>query len=171
LWEPGSGIEASDVLEDLVEEMERRYQRFSAAGTDSIAGYVDHAGRPTPRIVCLCDEYYALIAANRNERRRIEEAVSLLGAKGRAAGIHLILATQQPSRRVIEGPLDANIPCRVGLMTAKALESRMLLGTPGAEQLSGYGDLLCKDLGTPRRLQAPFLSPETRKDVFTVSCR
>lgn len=166
LWEPGSGVEASEVLEDLVEEMERRYQRFAAAGVDSIAAYVEKTRRPLPRIVCFCDEYYALISRDRGERGRIEASISLLGAKGRAAGVHLILATQQPSRRVIEGPLDANIPCRVGLMTAKALESRMLLGSPGAEQLSGYGDLLCKDLGAPKRLQAPLLTPATRKDVF-----
>jgi DNA segregation ATPase FtsK/SpoIIIE-like protein len=84
--------------------------------------------------------------------------VSLLGAKARAAGIHLILATQQPSREVIKGVLDSNIPARVGLMMVKREESKMLLGQAGAEHLLGKGDLLFRDVGDPIRLQAPLLS-------------
>ena len=89
-----------------------------------------------------------------------------MGAKARAAGIHLILATQQPSRQTIKGPLDANIPARIGLKMQKPLESQMLLSESGAERLLGYGDLLFRDLGPPRRLQAPLLSEQDRDTIF-----
>jgi len=74
-----------------------------------------------------------------------------------AAGIHFILATQQPSREVIKGVLDFNIPARVALMMIKWEESKMLLGQAGAESLLGKGDLLFRDVGEPVRLQAPLL--------------
>ncbi len=89
------------------------------------------------------------------------------GVKARAAGIHLILATQQPSRQVIKGALDANIPTRLGFKTNKAIESKMLLNTSGAENLLGKGDFLFKDIGDPIRLQAPLLTPELRKEIFS----
>ncbi|HTV22099.1 MAG TPA: cell division protein FtsK, partial [Polyangiaceae bacterium] len=91
-----------------------------------------------------------------------EEAVGLLGAKARAAGIHLVLATQQPSRAVITGAIQANLPCRVALALSSPIESNMILGTNGAERLTGAGDLLYKDLGDPIRLQAPYLPAEER---------
>jgi DNA segregation ATPase FtsK/SpoIIIE-like protein len=90
-----------------------------------------------------------------------------LGAKARAAGIHLMIATQQPSRQTIKGALDSNIPARVALKTNKAVESRMLLGESGAERLLGNGDLLFKDIGNPRRLQGLYLPPEVRRTLFT----
>jgi DNA segregation ATPase FtsK/SpoIIIE-like protein len=111
-----------------------------------------------PRIVCLCDEYYALISGDRRGRKETEIQISLLGAKARAAGIHLILATQQPSREVIKGALDANMPARIGFLMVKGEESRMLLGQTGAENLAGKGDLLFRDVGDPVRLQAPLVS-------------
>jgi DNA segregation ATPase FtsK/SpoIIIE-like protein len=102
----------------------------------------------------VCDEYYALLSGDHKRRREIETQISLLGAKARAAGIHLILATQQPSREVIKGALDSNIPGRIGLMMVKGEESRMLLGKNGAENLLGKGDLFFRDVGEPVRLQA-----------------
>jgi S-DNA-T family DNA segregation ATPase FtsK/SpoIIIE len=110
------------------------------------------------------DEYYALVAGDPKRRKEVEVQISLLGAKARAAGIHLILATQQPSREVVKGALDSNIPGRVGLMMVKGEESRMLLGHAGAENLLGKGDLLFRDIGDPVRLQAPLVSdPDLRK--------
>ena len=155
-----------DVLDDLVAEMDRRYQLLAAAGVDDLAGYLEKTAAPLPRIVCFCDEYFALISQDRQQKKQIEAAVGLLGAKARAAGIHLVIATQQPSRQVIQGALDANIPCRVGLMTQSAIESRMLLQTAGAERLTGFGDLLYKDVGEPVRLQAPYVTPEERTRLF-----
>ncbi len=145
------------VLKELVSEMEHRYVSFQKAGVDNLNQYWDSGREMFPRIVCVCDEYYALIAGDSKKRKEIETQISLLGAKARAAGIHLILATQQPSREVVKGVLDSNIPARVGLMMVKREESKMLLGQAGAENLLGKGDLLYRDIGDPVRLQAPLL--------------
>jgi hypothetical protein len=147
-----------DVLIELVREMERRYVLFQQAGVDNMNQFLGTTRHVLPRIVCVCDEYYALIAGDSKKRKEIELQVSLLGAKARAAGIHLILATQQPSREVVKGVLDSNIPARVGLMMVKKEESKMLLGQTGAENLLGKGDLLFRNVGDPIRLQAPLLS-------------
>jgi len=146
-----------DVLKEMVGDMERRYVLFQKAGVDNMNQYVSTTRHVLPRIVCVCDEYYALIAGDSKKRREIETQITLLGAKARAAGIHLILATQQPSREVIKGVLDSNIPARVALMMVKKEESRMLLGRDGAQHLLGKGDLLFRDVGDPVRLQAPLL--------------
>lgn len=156
---------ADDVLADLAEEMERRYRLMEASGTDTLSEHVRKTGQTLPRIVCVCDEYGDLVRGDRDGRKRVEQQVARLGSKARAAGIHLILATQQPSREIIKGALDANIPARVGLRMEKALESRMLLSQPGAEALLGHGDLLFKDVGEPVRLQAPLLAPEDREAI------
>jgi len=165
LWVPGDG-DVVEVLDDLVTEMERRYKLFAIEGVDDLGRYVKKKGTSLPRIVCFCDEYFALISQDRKQRKEIEAAISLLGAKARAAGIHLVIATQQPSRQVIQGALDSNMPCRVGLMTQSAIESRMMLQVSGAERLLGYGDLLYKDVGDPVRLQAPYLSDAERAIRF-----
>lgn len=166
LWVPGEDADAVDVLQDLVAEMERRYQLISAAGADDLARYRQATGARLPRIVCFCDEYFALVSQGRTQRRAIEAEIALLGSKARAAGIHLVLATQQPSRQIMQGVLDANMPCRVGLMMQSAIESRMLLHVSGAELLTGFGDLLYKDVGEPVRLQAPYLDPADRARIF-----
>lgn len=114
----------------------------------------------------MCDEYRDLICRDRAERKAIESHICRLGAKARAAGIHLILATQEPSRDTIKGTLDSNMPARVGLKMQKRLESNMLLNEPGAEKLLNHGDLLFKDVGPPRRLQAPLLTSEERVRIF-----
>jgi DNA segregation ATPase FtsK/SpoIIIE-like protein len=157
--------DAAAVFEDLVDEMETRYRRLQEQGCDSLAELAER-GTLLPRIVCMCDEYFDLIQRGRSERRAIEQSLFRLGAKARAAGIHLILATQQANREVIRGPLDANMPARVVFKTAKALESRLVLGENGAEHLLGEGDLLFRDVGSPRRLQAPYLAAEERTAIF-----
>lgn len=167
LWKPlifpdeHSTVQA---LTELAEEMDRRYR--IAAGADSFAQLGERSGEALPRIVCVCDEYRDLISRNRDERKQIEQQICRLGAKARAAGIHLILATQEPSRDTIKGPLDSNIPARVGLKMQKSVESNMLLSEPGAEKLRGNGDLLFKDIGEPRRLQAPLVTEKNRAELF-----
>ena len=99
--------------------------------------------------------------------RLIESAVAMLGAKARAAGIHLVLARQQPSRKVITGNIQSNLLCRVALMLQSHIEFRMLLNVPGAERLTGSGDLLYKDFGDPIRLQAPYLPAAERAKWLT----
>jgi DNA segregation ATPase FtsK/SpoIIIE-like protein len=161
-WIPGDSRPASEVFTDLIEEMDRRYRLTRTSGTDNLSDHVRATGKPLARIVCVCDEYYALVSQDREERRQIEGALGLLGAKARAAGIHLVLATQQPSRTVITGAIQANLPCRVALALSSHIESNMILGTGGAERLTGAGDLLYKDLGDPIRLQAPYLPAAER---------
>jgi S-DNA-T family DNA segregation ATPase FtsK/SpoIIIE len=158
---------AAGVLARLAAEMESRYILMAEAGSDNLAEHVQRTGTPLPRIVCVCDEYADLLLRDRQERKEVEHQVFRLGSKARAAGIHLIIATQQPSREIIKGALDANIPARVGLKMERSIESRMLLGEPGAERLLGYGDLLFKDLGQPIRLQSAHLPPDEREEHLT----
>lgn len=155
-----------DVLLRLVEEMERRYAVMD--GADSLDQHARRSGAALPRIVCVCDEYFDLVSRDRKLRARLESEIFRLGAKARAAGIHLVLATQQPSREVIRGALDSNIPARVALKTNKEIESRMLLGELGAARLLGQGDLLFKDIGPCRRLQGIYVPPDERARVFGV---
>src|SRR5262249_796357 len=135
-------------------------------GADNLRAHVEKTGKPLPRIICVCDEYFALVNQNKQEKAQIEEAVSLLGAKARAAGIHLVLATQHPTRAIINGAIQANLPCRVALALGSHIESTMILGAPGADRLTGSGDLLYKDFGDPVRLQAPYLTEEERRRWF-----
>lgn len=165
-WIPGDGRDASELFQELIAEMESRYQLTRKSGADNLRAHVEKTGRPLPRIICVCDEYFALVNQSKAEKTQIEEAVSLLGAKARAAGIHLVLATQQPSRAVISGAIQSNLPCRVALALSSPIESNMILGVAGAERLTGAGDLLYKDFGEPVRLQAPLLTEATRKRLF-----
>jgi DNA segregation ATPase FtsK/SpoIIIE, S-DNA-T family len=166
-WIPGDGRMASELFQDLVDEMERRYQLTRQTGADNLQAHIAKTGKPLARIVCVCDEYFALVSQSREEKKQIEDAVSLLGAKARAAGIHLVLATQQPSRAIINGAIQANLPCRVALALGSSIESNMILGNSGAERLTGAGDLLYKDFGDPVRLQAPYLPEEERRRWFS----
>ncbi|HEY7184306.1 MAG TPA: FtsK/SpoIIIE domain-containing protein [Blastocatellia bacterium] len=154
------------LLERLVEEMESRYGRMSEAGADTLRDLIRREGRPTPRIFFICDEYGFLMAGEAPTRKELERLVKKLGNKARAAGIHMILATQQPSRQVITGPIQTNINARVGLRLPSPIESQMLLGEAGAEALLGKGDLLYKCIGDPTRLQSPYLPEEELAAVF-----
>jgi len=156
---------ATEVFRRLVEIMEERYRTFGTTKADTLNDHNVRAAEALPRIVCICDEYADLLLRDRKQRKELEELISRLGAKARAAGIHLNLATQQPSREIIKGVLDTNIPARVGLMMTKAIESRMLLGASGAEHLLGKGDLMFKDIGDPVRLQGAYLSDAEREGV------
>ena len=151
-----------EVFDRLVEEMESRYRAFQEAGVDHLAE-LQQAGGRLPRIVCVCEEYADLLFWGRKE---IEERIRRLGQKARAAGIHLVLAVQQPSREIVKGALQANIPARVGLRVTSRIESKMLLDRSGAEDLLGNGDLLFKDIGEPVRLQGLYLPPGERRSIF-----
>ncbi len=158
--------EVLGLLECLVEEMESRYEAMGDAGADTIKDLVLRDGRPVARIFFVCDEYGYLMTSDLKTRRHLETLVKKLGNKARAAGIHLILATQQPSRQVITGPIQTNINARVGLRLPSAIESQMLLSESGAESLLGKGDLLYKCIGDPIRLQSPYLPPEELQEIF-----
>ena len=155
-----------EVLADLADVMDRRYQLLSEHGDDSLLSYLRRTEQQMARIICVCDEYADLVSGDRQKRREIEEQIVRLGQKARAAGIHLILATQHPSREIIKGVLDSNIPARVAMKMQKGIESKMLLNYSGAEKLLGRGDLLFRDVGEPVRLQGAYLPVEEAREIF-----
>lgn len=158
-----------DTLDALIVEMEARQRMHQKAHVDDLRQYVDKTGEKRHRIVCVLDEY-ALLAGGgggRKSRREIDARIARLGARGRAAGIHMIAATGQINRDVIGGALQANMTCRVVLRTHNAIESRLLLGVSRAEGLLNNGDLLFQDIQEPVRLQAPYLTERDRQAIFS----
>ncbi|MBN2370103.1 MAG: DNA translocase FtsK [Vicinamibacteria bacterium] len=154
------------VLSDLIEEMERRYRVMSEAGASDLTAFNRDALHPCSRIVCLCDEYADLILRDRRQRQTLEDQVARLGSKARAAGIHLVFATQRASREVVRGVIDTNFSARVALRVAKEIDSRLIIEHPGAATLLGNGDLLFKDLGEPVRLQSPLVSENDLQSIL-----
>ncbi|GAB2026452.1 DNA translocase FtsK [Lactovum odontotermitis] len=165
---------ASRALQRVVDEMERRYELFSRVGVRNMAGYnakiekhnadSEEKDLPLPFIVVIVDELADLMMVASKE---VEDAIIRLGQKARAAGIHMILATQRPSVDVISGLIKANVPSRVAFAVSSGTDSRTILDTNGAEKLLGRGDMLFKpiDANHPVRLQGAFLSDE---DVETL---
>ncbi len=155
----------AEVLDVLIEEMDRRNLLFKEIAADNLTAYVLKTGNPLPRLVLFCDEYFDLIAVKKT-RPEIESRVARLGSKGRSSGIHLIIATQYPKADVVTGVLKANLSGRVCLRMTDARQSQVVLGQSGAEQLLGKGDLLFQDVGEPKRLQAAYLPESDRKRIF-----
>jgi FtsK/SpoIIIE family/FtsK alpha domain/PD-(D/E)XK nuclease superfamily len=148
LWRPlATDIDtALAVLESAVSEMGDRYSTLAKEGFVSISDRM-RAGRiDLPFIVLVFDEFADLILTGRDERKSFEDMVARLAGKGRAAGVHLVLATQRPDRTVVTGLIKSNLPMKVCLRVANATNSQIVLGEDGAESLLGKGDLLC-DLG------------------------
>lgn len=160
---------ASRALQKVVDEMENRYELFSKVGARNIAGYnakvVEYNARseykevPLPLIVVIVDELADLMMVASKE---VEDAIIRLGQKARAAGIHMILATQRPSVDVISGLIKANVPSRIAFAVSSGTDSRTILDENGAEKLLGRGDMLFKpiDENHPVRLQGSFISDE-----------
>ena len=154
---------AAGALQWAVTEMLRRYRVMSDAGVrdlESYNGIVDSQemdGQHLPQIVVIIDELADLMLVAAKE---VEEAVQRIAQMGRAAGIHLIIATQRPSADVITGVMKANIPSRIAFSVASAMESRIILDTQGAEKLVGKGDMLYAPLGQgkPKRVQGCFVT-------------
>ena len=160
--------DVTGALESMVELMERRYLQFGQTGANCLADYVKRTNIAMPRIFCICDEYADLLLGSRNMRAEIELLITRLGQKARASGIHLILATQRASRETVKGVIDSNIPARVAMKMARAIESRMLLDQPGAENLLGRGDLLFKCIGDPIRLQAAYIPADKFQKLLNI---
>jgi len=156
---------ALDVLDSLIEEMERRYKLFEQNLVSDLPEYQTRTGNALPRIVCVCDEYADLLA-DRATTKQVEAAIVRLGAKARAAGIHLIIATQYPDRKTVDGALKMNLGGRVCLRVSNHTQSNMIINHSGAERLLGNGDLFFLSAGHPVRLQAPYLSAEERAHFF-----
>ena len=146
-------------LDPLIEEMERRYKLFEANLVVDLPEYHAKTGKILPRIVCICDEYADLLV-DRAATRNVGAAISRLGAKSRAAGIHLIIATQYPDRKTVDGALKMNLGGRVCLRVSNHHQSNMIINQSGAERLLGNGDLFFLSIGDPVRLQGIYCSPQ-----------
>ncbi len=144
------------VLDGLIKEMEQRFGTFG--GIQDLREYNSTGASPLPRIACICDEYADLILADSKRGKEVEQRIARIGAKGRSAGIHLLLATQKPSRDIVKGVIKANLNARVALKVNERVDSRIILEQNGAETLLGKGDLLFKDIGPALRLQSPLIS-------------
>lgn len=157
--------EALGGLLRLIEIMEERYRLFAQKHIPDLETLQKQGAGAPPRVVCFCDEYGNLVAHKKN-RDAIELAINQLGAKARAAGIHLIVATQDPRAQILSAALKTNLGGRVCLRTTSATQSRMMLEANGAESLLGNGDLFFRTIGEPVRLQAPLLEGAQREQIF-----
>ncbi len=154
---------ASLALKKIVVEMEKRYELFSKSGARNVEGYnlmmKDNPEAVLPYIVVIVDELADLMMVAAND---VEEAISRLAQMARAAGIHLIIATQRPSVDVITGVIKANIPSRIAFGVSSQVDSRTILDMAGAEKLLGRGDMLFMPMGAskPIRVQGAFMSDQ-----------
>ncbi|MFC0271359.1 DNA translocase FtsK [Metabacillus herbersteinensis] len=160
---------ASQALKKVINEMERRYELFSHSGTRNIEGYNDTIKRinreegekqpELPYIVVIVDELADLMMVASSD---VEDSITRLSQMARAAGIHLIIATQRPSVDVITGVIKANIPSRIAFSVSSQIDSRTILDMGGAEKLLGRGDMLYLPAGAskPVRVQGAFLTDE-----------
>ena len=156
---------AAGSLQWAVTEMLRRYRSMSDAGVRDLEAYnsmIDNQeieGEHLPQVVVIIDELADLMLVAAKE---VEESICRIAQMGRAAGIHLIIATQRPSADVITGLMKANIPSRIAFSVSSAMESRIILDTVGAEKLVGMGDMLYAPIGCgkPMRVQGCFVSDE-----------
>ncbi|MFP7494026.1 DNA translocase FtsK [Terribacillus saccharophilus] len=165
---------ASRALKKVVAEMERRYDLFSDSGTRNIEGYNAYIQKQNeqndeeqpflPFIVVLVDELADLMMVASSE---VEDAITRLAQMARAAGIHLIIATQRPSVDVITGVIKANIPSRIAFSVSSQIDSRTILDSGGAEKLLGRGDMLFIPVGSskPTRIQGAFLSDDEVENI------
>ena len=160
---------AAGALQWAVFEMMKRYKTFSEHGVKKLEEY-NRLARATegmetlPSVVVVIDELADLMLVAAKE---VEESICRVAQMGRAAGVHLVIATQRPSADVITGLMKANIPSRIAFAVASSLESRIILDNPGAEKLVGKGDMLYAPLGAgkPTRVQGCFISPEEIEQV------
>lgn len=155
---------AAGALSWAVGEMESRYKTFSACGVRDIKGFnnfvLDHPEHePMPQIVVFIDELNDLMMVSPKE---VEDSICRLAQKARAAGMHLVVATQRPSVDVITGIIKANIPSRLSLSVSSQVDSRTILDSVGAEKLLGNGDMLFNPIGVskPLRIQGAYLSED-----------
>ena len=160
---------AASTLGWAVSEMEKRYQMFAASGVRDLDGYNrvcenDSDMVKLPRIVIIVDELADLMMTAPKE---VEDSINRIAAKARAAGMHLIIATQRPSVDVVTGVIKANIPSRIAFAVSSQIDSRTILDNAGAEKLLGRGDMLFSPIGStkPSRIQGCFVSDEEVESV------
>ena len=160
---------AAGALQWSVVEMLKRYRLFSEIGVRDLENYNKHCrsvGEPTmPQVVIVIDELADLMMIASKD---VEESICRVAQMGRAAGMHLVIATQRPSADVITGLMKANIPSRIAFAVSSTLESRIILDQGGAEKLIGMGDMLFSPvgIGKPIRIQGAYVSDEEREEVI-----
>ena len=160
---------AAGALQWSVVEMLKRYRLFSEVGVRDLESYNKHCKangeESLPQVVIVIDELADLMLVASKE---VEESICRVAQMGRAAGMHLVIATQRPSADVITGLMKANIPSRIAFAVSSALESRIILDQAGAEKLVGMGDMLFSPVGAgkPVRIQGAFVSDEERENVI-----
>lgn len=167
---------AAILLAKMVAEMERRYQAFSDSGTKKIEGYNEYIEKwnkdhpdmqkeKMPFIVIVIDELADLMMVAAKE---VEDSILRITQKARAAGIHLIVATQRPSTEVITGLIKANIPSRIAFAVGSGIDSRTILDQVGAEKLLGKGDMFFLPIGmnSPIRIQGSFITDDEIKKII-----
>ena len=171
---------ANIALQKIVAEMERRYDVFSDANVKNISGYNEMIEKNNkangtdvakmPYILVIIDELADLMLVAAKE---VEDSIMRITQMARAAGIHLIVATQRPSTDVITGVVKANIPSRISFAVASSIDSRTILDMSGAEKLLGKGDMLYKPMGdnTPVRIQGTFISDEETQRLIDYVCK
>ena len=161
-------VQADKTLAALCEEMEVRYSHLGGCGIGNIVEYNKQAstrGGRWPYIVTIVDEYADLAIPagrdkeSRNMSHRITESIFRLAQKGRAVGIHIILSTQRPSKKVITDSIKATFPTRIAVRTVTRSDSRTIIGTSGAENLIGSGDMILQTGGETIRLQGAYMGP------------
>ena len=123
--------------------MEARYVKLDREGFANLAERRSAGKTDLPYIVIIFDEFADLILVGGEEKKKFETLVARIAGKGRASGLHLVLATQRPDRNVVTGLIKANLPLKVCLKVANAVNAQIVLDEPGAENLFGRGDLLC----------------------------
>ncbi len=173
---------ANIVLQKIVAEMENRYDIFERSGTKNITSYNEHLMKENeskpdeekvklmPYIVVIIDELADLMLVAAKE---VEDSIMRITQMARAAGIHLIVATQRPSTDVITGVVKSNIPSRISFAVSSGIDSRTILDMIGAEKLLGKGDMLFLPQGvnTPIRIQGTFISEEETKAIVDFVCK
>ena len=162
---------ANAALKWVVDEMEARYRLFETTGVTKYTEYLEEAKddarlKHIPYLVIIIDELADLMMTSGPE---VEESIMRITQKARAAGIHLIVATQRPSTDIISGSIKTNIPTRIAFRVNKTIDSTIIIDHPGAEKLLGYGDMLyTDDMGVENRIQGAYISGSEIKRIVNM---
>ena len=167
LWQPviTDSTEAVVALGKAADEMDNRCRTLARNGVQKLDDYNQSAETPIPRLIVIIDELADLMAT---ADKSVETSIARIAQKGRAAGIHLVIATQSPRADVITGKIKANLPSRIAFAAASPLESRIVLDEAGAEKLVGKGDMLFRPQnGKTRRLQGTYINADEIREIVS----
>ncbi|MBF0537472.1 MAG: PD-(D/E)XK nuclease family protein [Nitrospirae bacterium] len=158
-----------DCLQRAVDDMDARYGLLARAGVKDLGDYLQSGRQDMPYYVIIMDEFGDIVlSANKEQQRHFEAIVVRLAAKGRACGIHLVLATQRPEVRIVTGTIKANLPLKICLKVTSSKNSQIVLDKTGGEVLRGYGDMLCERGNGLERAQSPLITKEEFTDIAAI---